>query len=253
MGAFPINAFLLSDGEPMLVDTGSAQEVDEFVSAVDQVVGLNELRWIYLTHCDHDHVGALGQLLEQAPNARVALTFPTMGFMATGPDPIPRERASMVTLGEQVTLGGRQITPLRPPTYDNGGTAGFLDHGTGIYYCVDFLGAVLPSMEDAVADDIATVAHEDFAAGATRWASLDAPWVHAADRVKFDDSLSAVQDLQASALFPTHGPPIRATLSRALDVLRGLPGSEPPKQRGRAEIEATLAHLLGDQTESTPA
>ena len=253
VGTFSVSAYLFNDDEPMLVDAGGPIEVDEFVGAVAERVDLNDLRWIYLTHADHDHTGALAPLLERAPNAKVVLTFGTLTVLLASSHPIPLARARLVSLGTRATLGSREITPMRPPTFDQPGTAGCFDHGTGIFCSADFMGASASSMEDALADDAAAVAPAEYAAGLLMWASTIAPWVHLCDQRLFEDALDAVRALQPSVVLPVHGPPVRDTLDHAIDVLRGLPRSEPAPPPPLELIESAIAMMNDEMPEQTSA
>src|SRR5215475_7096582 len=66
-GLVPINAFVLHGPEPILVDTGPVIESAEFLPALRGVIDPAELKWIWLTHTDFDHIGALNQLLMENP------------------------------------------------------------------------------------------------------------------------------------------------------------------------------------------
>ena len=59
--AGPINAFVLHGAEPVLVDTGPVVQREEFMAALGSVIDPSELRWIWLTHTDFDHIGSLHQ------------------------------------------------------------------------------------------------------------------------------------------------------------------------------------------------
>jgi flavorubredoxin len=52
---------------------------DEFMAALQSVIDARELRWIWLTHPDFDHIGALATLLERNPNLRVITNFLRVG------------------------------------------------------------------------------------------------------------------------------------------------------------------------------
>ena len=64
-GLVPINAFVLHGPEPVLVDTGAVVEREEFMTALRSVIDPADLKWIWLTHTDFDHIGALPQLLDE--------------------------------------------------------------------------------------------------------------------------------------------------------------------------------------------
>ncbi len=80
-GLIPINAFVLHAAEPVLVDTGTMVESDEFLTALRTVIDPSDLRYIWLTHTDFDHIGSLGRLLEEHPQIRVVTSFLGVGIM----------------------------------------------------------------------------------------------------------------------------------------------------------------------------
>ena len=71
LGSIAINAFVLHGPEPVLVDTGTVAGAPEFMTALASVIDPAELRWIWLTHTDFDHIGSLAALLEANPWLRV--------------------------------------------------------------------------------------------------------------------------------------------------------------------------------------
>ena len=71
LGVLPVNGFLCTGPEPMLVDTGLAALGPGFMAALELAIDPAGLRWIRLSHQDLDHVGNLDAVLERAPRARV--------------------------------------------------------------------------------------------------------------------------------------------------------------------------------------
>ena len=66
-GLIPINAFVLHAAEPVLIDTGAVVESEDFMTALRSVIDPADLRWIWLTHTDFDHIGSLHRLLAENP------------------------------------------------------------------------------------------------------------------------------------------------------------------------------------------
>src|SRR4051812_23288552 len=81
MGFLPVNAFVIDAEEPVLVDTGLPGSRAEFMDAVRSIIDLRTLSWIWLTHPDRDHIGALDTILEEAPQARLVCTFAAAGYL----------------------------------------------------------------------------------------------------------------------------------------------------------------------------
>ena len=129
-GQLAINSFLLHGDVPVLVDTGPVVERESFMTALKSVIDPVDLRWIWLTHTDGDHIGALGQLLAEYPDIKVITTFLGVGIMSVS-DPLPMDRIHLVNPGQSITLGSRTLTAFRPPTFDNPSTTGFFDDKLG--------------------------------------------------------------------------------------------------------------------------
>jgi len=70
LGSLAINAFVLHGTEPVLVDTGTVAGAPEFMTTLASVIDPAELRWIWLTHTDFDHIGSLATLLDAKPEEK---------------------------------------------------------------------------------------------------------------------------------------------------------------------------------------
>ena len=102
-------------------------EREEFMAALRSVIDPAELRWIWLTHTDFDHIGACDQLLAENPQLRVITTFLGVGIMSLTAAPLPMDRVYLVNPGQTITLGDRTLTAVKPPAFDNPSTTGFYD------------------------------------------------------------------------------------------------------------------------------
>jgi glyoxylase-like metal-dependent hydrolase (beta-lactamase superfamily II) len=60
---------VLRGAEPVVVDTGAPIHRDSVLQQVFSLVEPEDVRWIYLSHDDGDHTGALHELLAECPNA----------------------------------------------------------------------------------------------------------------------------------------------------------------------------------------
>ena len=80
-GQLPINAFVIKGEQPVLVYTGAPLDgeagdaVPSFMSALQQVIDPAELKWIWLTHADLDHVGSVHRILEGRPTRASSQRF----------------------------------------------------------------------------------------------------------------------------------------------------------------------------------
>ncbi|HVL89205.1 MAG TPA: MBL fold metallo-hydrolase [Actinomycetota bacterium] len=243
LGVLPVNSFLIKGDEPILIDTGMTPDKEEFLATLGSLIDPADLRWIWLTHADRDHTGAISELLELAPNARVATAFITLGLMLAGNQPIPPERAYLVRTGTVVEAGSRSLEAIRPPLFDNPGTVGFYDRTSGVLFSSDFLGGVMPSMDHAYADDITEVPDSDVATGQLLWGSVDAPWVHNADEAKFGRDIDMVRACDPKIVLSTHLPPIRGNVDAHLKTVSKLPSSAPTMLPDQAVLEAAMSEI----------
>lgn len=125
IGFLPVNAFVLHGAEPVVVDTGLSLPGRGFMDTLGSVVDPADVRWIWLTHPDRDHTGALYDLLDAAPQARLVTTFLGAGILSTQ-RPVPPDRLYLLNPGQSLQVGDRTLTGFRPPLFDNPATVGFL-------------------------------------------------------------------------------------------------------------------------------
>jgi metal-dependent hydrolase (beta-lactamase superfamily II) len=71
LGILPVNAFVLKAAEPVLVDTGLVPLSNEFMENLSAIIDPRDLRWLWLTHTDQDHIGSILGVLEAAYLDRV--------------------------------------------------------------------------------------------------------------------------------------------------------------------------------------
>jgi glyoxylase-like metal-dependent hydrolase (beta-lactamase superfamily II) len=237
LGALPGNAFVIRARQPVLVDTGLAALREPFLDALAGVVDPAELRWIYLTHLDPDHVGNLAAVLAAAPQARVVTTYLGMGKM--GLLGLPQERAYLLNPGQALDVGDRRLRAVLPPSFDAPETTGLFDEHTKALFCADSFGAVQP----VVVDDAAAADPAALRAGMRLWTSVDAPWLQMADRGLLREALGRVRDLQPAVVLGSHLQPARGMTERLLLWLAE--AAEAPRFVGpdQAALEAMLGAL----------
>ena len=180
LGLVPINAFVLHGSEPVLVDTGTIIERDDFLDSLRSVIDPADLKWIWLTHTDFDHIGNLHRLLAENPQIRVITTFLGVGIMGLS-DPLPMDRVYLVNPDQKLAVGDRTLTAIKPPVFDNPSTTGFHDDKSGAFFSSDCFGAVL----QAVPENATELSDDDLREGQVRWATVDSPWLHKVDRAAF--------------------------------------------------------------------
>ncbi|WP_155355365.1 MBL fold metallo-hydrolase, partial [Acrocarpospora macrocephala] len=68
-GYTAIHTMVITGKEPVLVDTGAAIHRDAWREDVFSVVDPRDVRWIFISHDDADHIGNLDTALDLCPNA----------------------------------------------------------------------------------------------------------------------------------------------------------------------------------------
>jgi flavorubredoxin len=239
-GFIPVNAFLITAQQPVLVDTGLMADRDAFMQNLGSLIDLKDLRWLYLTHPDPDHVGSLRTILDQAPQVRLVTNFIGYGILSLSND-IPLNRVYFLNPGEKLDVGDRTLTALKPPIFDSPATTGFIDSKTGVLFSSDCFGALLPEPAQEAADIDAEVLRR----GQTLWSTVDSPWVLKVDHAKHSAEVNALRQLAPELILSSHLPPAHSIADRLLDCLEAAPGAEPFVGPNQAALEALMSQLTG--------
>jgi hypothetical protein len=243
-GALPINAFVLHGDEPVLVDTGRPVERQAFLDALSSVIDPSTIRWIWLTHPDRDHMGALFDVLAMAPNARLVTTFIAAGYLSVE-FPMPLDRIQLVNPGQALEMaGGRRLHAFRPPLFDSPMTVGFFDDATGFCVSSDCFGALLPTPDVADADDARELDPAVLRAGQVAWGTGDSPWVATVDPAKFAATYDVLRRFSPDVILSTHLPPATAQLDTFVDFLEMVPSAAPLDAPEQAFLDGLLQQLI---------
>jgi glyoxylase-like metal-dependent hydrolase (beta-lactamase superfamily II) len=238
LGALPVNAFLLKGREPLLVDTGLSTLSDALVARLCAEIDPEDLRWIWLSHTDADHIGNLDRILALAPNATVVTNFLGAGkmqMMGVG-DPT---RLRLLEPGEVFELAGRCLKQVKPPYYDAPETMGFFDETDRVLFAADAFGALLPGRVETL-DDVPEGALRE---GLVAWSSVDAPWLAQVDRESLDRMLRALDALGPAHVLSSHLPVAHrlGTLVAIVSAAYGRGTTDAVTPQIAAGIEAILA------------
>jgi glyoxylase-like metal-dependent hydrolase (beta-lactamase superfamily II) len=242
IGFLAVNAFVLRAAEPVVVDTGLSVPGRGFMEALGSVLDPGDVRWIWLTHPDKDHTGALFDLLEAAPQARVVTTFVGMGMMATDRE-LPVDRVYLLNPGQTLDVGDRTLTAFRPPLFDSPATVGFYDDRSQVCFSSDCFGAPLPSAELAGGSDVREVPTDDLRSAQLLWASVDSPWVHTVDRDAYYRTMQPLRAADPEVVLSSHLPPAYGRMPQLLDMLAAAPAAGAfvgPDQRALEELLASF-------------
>ena len=239
VGHFPMNSLLIRGSQPIIVDTGSPADREQWLAKVANLVDLHSVRWIFLSHDDRDHSGNLLAALEACPNATLLTTWFMVGRMfeewAT-----PLDRVRFVNAGEVIDCGDRRLVAIQPPVFDNPTSRALFDERTGVLWSVDTFASPVPHHLET-ADDLS---ESDFRSGQQLGGCLVSPWHQWLDERKYHAHIDRVRALPINVIAGCHTPAIRgARIDAAFDVLRSLPQCDPWSPITQQDLEALMASM----------
>ena len=239
-GFLPVNAFVIKAKEPVLIDTGMGIDSEEFMKVLESVIDLRDLKWVWITHDDADHIGSLQTIMDAAPNVRLAAFSLAVLRMSTA-WPVPMDRVYWLNPGGRINVGNRKLTALRPPLYDNPTTIAVIDDKSEALFSADCFGAIIPSPAQSTDD----VAEAVLAQGITSWASLDNPWVHMVTPSEFNQGLDRIRQIAPKAILSAHLPPAIGKTEQFLKLLATVPPSTPNVAPDQTALTQILAQKKG--------
>src|SRR4051794_11435491 len=168
-----MNSMVILAEQPVIVDTGAPLFREEWLDKVTSLVDPADVRWVFVSHDDGDHIGNLAALLELAPNARVITNFfSNERVYADRPGEMPLERQVWLDPGGSLDVGDRNLPLFRPPIFDGPTTRGLFDDRTGAMWAVDSFAALTTGAVYDVADLPSDLYGDSFAL----FNSLVSPW-----------------------------------------------------------------------------
>jgi flavorubredoxin len=236
LGLVPVNAFVIKGSEPILVDTHSVVEADDFMTTLRSVIDPADLRWLWLTHTDFDHIGGVATLLDENPQLRVITTFLGVGIMSLSAA-LPMDRLYLLNPGQKLEAGDRTLAAFKPPLFDNPCTTGFLDESSGALFSSDFFGALLQEVPQSATDLTA----EQLREGQMFWAGVDSPWIHKVDAAAFEKELDAIRAMKPEMILSSHLPAAPGDLADSM--LTSL-AAVPPTDAFVGPDQAALQQML---------
>jgi len=238
LGMLPVTAFVLQAREPVLIDTGLIAEHDQFMATLESIMDPRDLRLLWLTHPDPDHVGSLQQLVTDNPHLGVITTFLGFGMLSLF-CPLPPDRIFLLNPGQTLDVGDRTLLAVMPPTFDNPATTAVFDARSGALFSSDCFGAVLAAPAEQAGD----LSPADLRQGQLLWGSVDSPWVSKVQRPRFSQDLASLGQLEPKLILSSHLPPARGLTQQLLANLELLPDAPPFTGPDQAAMERMLAEL----------
>jgi flavorubredoxin len=234
------NALVIRAAEPVVIDTGMAENRDQYLADVCSLVEPEEIRWVVISHDDVDHTGNLNALMELAPNATAVVSW-FMGERMGASLEVSPMRQRWVDDGGSLDVGDRTLHFVRPPVFDSPTTRGIFDPTTRVYWGSDAFAAPMPTP----VTDVADLDPEEWIAGMATFDNYVSPWLRLVDDARYQATVDRVAALDPSVLVGCHTPVIRGThVLRALKATRLAPTAtfDPePDQAVLEEIQRAMA------------
>jgi flavorubredoxin len=235
-----MNTMVLASRQPVVFDTGVAADEQRWLDAVTSIVDPDDVRWIVLTHDDHDHVGNLDAAMTTFPNATVVASW-WITERLSGSVEIDPTRMRWIVSGETLDIGDRTLVFERPPLFDSPTTRAVFDPSTGLYFAGDLGGAPGPDAPVYAGDTDAAALAESFVV-AQRWNS---PWVEMVDDAAYQAQVTKLAAHDIRTWVNTHGPIYTGEhVDRAIGLLRQVPKAPAVPQPGQDALDAAVAAAL---------
>jgi anaerobic nitric oxide reductase flavorubredoxin len=107
------NAYLVKDEKTALIDLSKEMLTDDYLGMLAEVVDITSLDYVVINHMEPDHSGALGRLIELAPNAHI-LGMPKTVRMLNDFYGIT-ENITQLSNGEELSLGKHTLRFVYTP------------------------------------------------------------------------------------------------------------------------------------------
>ena len=233
-----LNSMVILGEEPVIVDTGTPGNREQWLKDVFGLVEPEDVRWVFLSHDDVDHSGNLDEVMTACPNAQLVCSW-AMVERHSNCFSFPLDRCRWIMHDESFSVGDRTLHAVRPPVFDSPTTRGLFDPTTGVYWAVDTFATPLPDPKLGIAD----LDTEFWEFGMTMFAhGAVSPWLAMLDPDKFGKHVDRAQDLDITTIACCHSPVIEGQyIEQAFARVRQLPNVEPPPLPDQSILDQIIA------------
>ena len=236
----PVNSLLIRGEEPIIVDTGAPIHRQRWLDQVFNLVAPEDVRWVFLSHDDGDHTGALHDVLDLCPHATLVANFFSTERLALERE-LPLQRMIWREPTEHFDAGDRRLRLVLPPIFDGPATRGLVDERTGVMWGVDSFAATTPGALHRV-EEIPSGQYDD---SFHLLNSLVSPWHAWLDPERYDRHVDSVESLRPEVVATAHGPILRGdAIHDAFDRVRGLAGVPIAPRPGQLALDEILATTI---------
>ena len=233
----PMNSMVIAGAEPVIVDTGNALSRDQWLDAAFSIVEPDDVRWVFLSHDDHDHSGNLATVLDLCRHATLVTTQFTVERVVRAIE-LPLHRMRWINSGEHFDAGDRTLVAVRPPIFDSPVTRGLFDTKTGVYWAVDTFATALPGH----LVDAADMPVDDWTEMMLLFNRMVSPWHTLLDHGKFNSYIDDVVSLGIATVASGHSAALSGErLAEAFRLIRTIPNLPAAPLLGQTDLDAILA------------
>jgi flavorubredoxin len=234
-----LNTMVIRSAEPVVIDTGMAENRQQYLEDVFSVVEPEDIRWVFISHDDIDHTGNLNALMEAAPNATLVIDWFMQERMGASLA-VPPTRWRWLRDGDALDVGDRRLRLVRPPVFDSGTTRGLFDPLTEVYWGSDAFASPMP----VPVRDVAAIDLVPWLEGIHTFAQYISPWLDLVDDAKFQRAVDRIEQLQPRAIVGCHTPVIGPShVADAIAATRIAPSATVPPQPDQSVLDAIQAVL----------
>ncbi len=237
-----VNSLVILAEEPVVVDTGAPLHREQVMRNISSVVDLDDVRWIFLSHDDGDHLGNMHPVLDAAPKAKVVANFFANERAYLEPDrAIPLDRQVWLEAGASFDAGDRRLHLFRPPIFDGPTTRGLYDEKTGVMWAVDSF-AALTTGEVYEAPDLPSELYDETF---MLFNSMISPWHQWLSPEVYGRHVADIEAIRPTTVANAHGPVLRGSfIAGAFDRVRSLAGQPNVPVPGQEALDAMLAAAM---------
>ena len=237
-----INSMVILAEQPVVVDTGAPLFRERWLDAVASVVDPADVRWVFLSHDDGDHIGNLADFLALAPDATVVTNFFSNERVSTDrPGEMPIQRQVWLEAGSSFDVGDRRLHLFRPPIFDGPTTRGLFDERTGTMWAVDSFAALTTGAVYDAPDLPADLYDGSF----QLFNSLVSPWHQWLDPRTYARHVNSIEAIAPTTIASAHGPVLRgAGIADAFDRVRAMAGQPNVAPPGQETLDALVSQAL---------
>jgi flavorubredoxin len=232
-----LNSMIVRGSQPALIDTGVAAYRDGWLDSVSEVVDLDDVRWIVLSHDDHDHTGNLTTAMERCPNATIVANWFLCERLSGSIELGPR-RVRWLDHGDTLDAGDRTFVFERPPLYDSPTTRAIFDTRDRMLWAADCFAT--PLLQPAVHIDEVDPAF--YADGFRQFQQWNSPWFELVDEARYGSAVDRFAALDPVAIVSCHAPVLDGDhVARAFALLRDVVTQPTTPMPNQAVLDAMLA------------